>query len=66
MSFGEYLFLQEIIRKELKEFHMSDLHRNRPYYEKVYSRRLEKAPPRRGGPFGLIGGAPAPTSWAAT
>jgi hypothetical protein len=43
MSFGEYLFLQGVIRKEPKEVNMSDLHREKPTYnEKVYSRRLKK------------------------
>jgi hypothetical protein len=36
------------------------IERNRPYYEKVYSRRLEKIFPRRVGPTGQAIGAVAP------
>jgi hypothetical protein len=36
------------------------IERNRSYYEKEYSRRLEKIFPRRGGPRGQVTGVPAP------
>jgi hypothetical protein len=36
------------------------IERNRPYYEKEYSRRLEKIFPRRVGPTGQATGAAAP------
>jgi hypothetical protein len=44
MSFGEYLFLQGVIRKDPKEVHMSDLHRGKKAkYTKEESRRHENA-----------------------
>jgi hypothetical protein len=36
------------------------IERNQPYYEKVYSRRLEKIFPRRVGPTGQATAAPRP------
>jgi hypothetical protein len=51
MSFYECLFLQEVIKKEPKEAHMSGLHRDKtPMYEKEASRRVRKATAWRGGP----------------
>jgi hypothetical protein len=51
MSFGEFLFLQGVIKKEPKEVHMLGLHRDKtPTYEKEASRRVGKATPRGEGP----------------
>jgi hypothetical protein len=48
MSFGEYLFLQGVIRKEPKEVHMSDLHRETDHTMKKYTLEDSRRHPLEG------------------
>jgi hypothetical protein len=57
-------FCRGLSRKNQRRFTCQIyIERNRPFYEKEYSRRLKKIFPQRGGPRGQATGAPAPPRW---